>query len=432
MKYVSSSGLKAEAPHARTVDYIATLRRAMSDKAYALPEGSLRLPFDSELFEQSRTLAQRLAGPNLAYIVHIGIGGSSLGTRAIYEALNGTLDGYGSFLPKMIFADTCTPEFVADLTDILLEGVESKEEIIIVVASKGGTTTETIVNASLLASALEKKFGTINDRIVCITDPGSPLWEKGEKEGLHLLPIPKTVGGRFSVFSPVGMFSLLAAGIEADKILKSAGEMVSECVERGTESDAFRVALDILQRGNEGRVVFDLLLFHPELASFGAWYRQLFAESLGKDVTIGSLPASHRMVPMVSVATADLHSVEQLYLSAPNLFFRTIVRVNASHWGHDLFSDEHTFVSLVPGVSGHAPCQIMEAIYQGVRDTYRKRNVPFAEIELPDLSPETLGALMQFEMCVTMYLAHLLDVNAFDQPYVEGYKEEVRRILGSS
>lgn len=429
MKYVPSSESKAEAAHPRTVDYIATLRRAMSDKAYALPEGSLRIPFDNELFEQSRSLAQRLAGPNLNYIVHIGIGGSSLGTRAIYEALNGTLDGYGSFLPKMVFADTCAPEFVADLTEIILEEVESKEEIIIVVASKGGTTTETITNASLLVSALEKKFGTMNDRIVCITDHGSPLWEMGEKEGLHLLPIPKTVGGRFSVFSPVGMFSLLAAGIEADRILKGAGEMVSECVERGIESDAFRAALDILRQGNEGRVVFDLLLFHPELASFGGWYRQLFAESLGKDVTTKGVPASHHIVPTVSVATADLHSVEQLYLSAPNLFFRTIVRVSASHWGHDLFSDEHAFAPLVPGVSRHAPCQIMEAIHRGVRDTYQKRNISFAEIELPDLSLEALGALMQFEMCVVMYLAHLLDINAFDQPHVEEYKGEVHRIL---
>lgn len=436
MKYIRPQGIHPvegeEEIRLRAAGYVATMRRAMSDKKYDFPESSLRLPFDTALFEKTRTLAKSLAGPNLSYVIHIGIGGSSLGTKALYEAVSGTLDGYNTFLPKIIFADTCTPEFVADLTEIVTDEVSSKEEIIVVVASKGGTTTETITNASFLVNALEKKFGTMNDRIVCITDEGSLLWEAGKKEGFHLLPIPKTVGGRFSVFSPVGMFSLLAVGIDVDKILKGAGEEVAECVERGIESDAFRAALDIVYQENEGRKIFDTLLFHPELESFGAWYRQLFAESLGKDKKNDGTLATHHIVPSVSVATVDFHSTEQLYLSAPALFARTIVRVNASHWGHDLFPDEHVFAPLVPGVSGHAPCQIMEAMYLGVKGTYQKRGVSFAELELSDLSPESLGALFQFEMCVVMYVAYLLDINAFDQPHVEGYKEEVRGILINS
>lgn len=432
MKYIRPQGLvssKEEKMHARATDYAATMRAACSDKKYALPESSLRLPFDHELFEKSRRLADKLAGPNLSFVVVIGIGGSHLGTKAVYEAMCGTIDGHNSSLPKILFADTCAPEFLADLTDILIEEIGSKEEIIIAVVSKSGTTTETMVDASILVSALEKKFGTMSDRIVAITDEGSLLWDAGQKEGFHLLPIPKNVGGRFSVFSPVGMFPLLAVGMEADKLIKGAGEMVSECVERGGESDAFRMAENIIAEAHAGAIIFDLLLFHPELETFGKWYRQLFAESLGKDTTKDGKGATHRIVPSVSVGTADLHSIEQLFLSAPSLFARTIVRVNASHWGHNLFSDEHTFAPLAPGIGGHAPCQIMEAIYLGVKESYRAREVSFAEIELPDLSLQTMGALMQFEMCVVMYLAHLLDINAFDQPYVEGYKEAVRNIL---
>lgn len=415
----------------RAEDYAAVMRRAMSDKKYVLPEASLRLPFDRALFEESRVLADQLAGPNLLYVINIGIGGSSLGARAVYEAVCGSLDKHNSFFPKIIFADTCAPEFLADITGILMEETESKDDFLLVISSKSGTTTETMVNASSLVSALTRKYGAVNDRIVCITDENSPLWRESKKQEFHLLSIPKMVGGRYSVFSPVGIFPLLAVGVEAEELLRGAEDMVSEAVARGAESDAFHAAADILAQAARGAAVFDLFVFHPELEAFGKWYRQLFAESLGKGIAKDGAKTSHHLVPTASVGTADLHSVEQLYLADPSIFVRTIVRVNASHWGHDSTSGVKSFEDLAPGIAGHAPCQIMEAIYHGVKETYQKRGVSFAEIELPDLSLRTIGALLQFEMCMVMHLANLLNINAFDQPNVEEYKKAVKIILGS-
>jgi len=194
---------------ARAAEYVARMRLAMSDSAYMLPEASLRLPFDEELLKKSKNLATKLAGPKLSYILDIGIGGSNLAAKALYEATAGTMDAHTPFAPKMLFADTCSPELLADITELLLSEVSDKEEIIIIVASKSGTTTETITNASVLVSALEQKFGSLADRIVCITDQNSPLWVVGEKQKYHLLPVPKMVGGRFSVFSPAGVFPRL-------------------------------------------------------------------------------------------------------------------------------------------------------------------------------------------------------------------------------
>lgn len=136
----------------RVVEYVATMRLAMSDSAYTLPEASLRLPFDEALLKKSKILASKLAGPKLAYILDIGIGGSNLGAKALYEATAGTLDAHTPFAPKMLFADTCSPELLADTAEILLSEITEKEEIIIIVASKSGTTTETITNASILIS----------------------------------------------------------------------------------------------------------------------------------------------------------------------------------------------------------------------------------------------------------------------------------------
>ncbi len=431
MKYLSTTKRENQSQEelTRAIEYAATMRRAMSDNKYALPEASLRLPFDRALYEKSRALANKLAGQKLNYVLHIGIGGSNLGAKAVYEASFGTLDGHSPFAPKMIFADTCAPELLSDIAEILLSEVANKEEIIIIIASKSGTTTETIVNASILVSALEQKLGSLVSRIVCITDEGSPLWRVGEKEGFNLLHIPKMVGGRYSVFSPAGIFPILCMGLDGDLLLKGAQNVVDSCVELGAKSDAYRAALDIFMWSKEGALIFDMFLFQSELESVGKWYRQLFAESIGKNTTVDGTHATHRMVPTVSIGSTDLHSVEQMNLSDSSLLARILVRVNAPHWEHEFLAQERVFAPMVPGIAGRAPCQIMEAIYEGVKAAYRARGVRYSEIELSDTSLETIGAFLQFEMCMVMHLAHLLNINAFDQPNVEEYKQAVRQIL---
>lgn len=431
MKYQSSiQGEVTQGGH-RAGEYSAVLRRAMSDTSYSIPESALRLPFDKALFEKSKILAAKLSGPRLNYVVTIGIGGSSLGTKAVYEALFGTLDGFSHFAPKMLFAETCSPEYLSDLADILLSELTAKEEFIIIVTSKSGSTTETIVNASVLVSLLQNKFGSIADRIVCITNEGSPLWQTAETEGFNVLPIPKMVDGRFSVLSPVGIFPLLAIGLDAGKLLKGAQDIVDECVSSAEHSRAYRAARDIFTAQKNGVIIFDFFLFHPELESLGKWGRQLFGESLGKTTNKSGGATTHHIVPTVSIGSTDLHSIEQMFLAYPDLALRMLVRVNTIHWEHKILAPECVFAPLVPGLSGRAPCQVVDAIYSGVKETYQKRGVSFIELELPDISLETLGMMLQFEMCVVMYLADMLEINAFDQPNVEEYKTATRRILNN-
>lgn len=432
MKYqgCTNGALHSEIVTSRALEYVAKMRLAMSDSSYSTPEASLRLPFDEELLKKSKTIATKLAGPKLAYILDIGIGGSNLGAKALYEATAGTMDAHTPFAPKMLFADTCSPELLADLSELLLNEIDDKEEIIIIVASKSGITTETITNASVLVSTLEQKLGSLSDRIVCITDEKSPLWAVGEKQRYHLLPVPKMVGGRFSVFSPAGVFPLLCAGIEGEALMRGAQSVIHDAIERGTESSSFESAQDIISWHEKGAVVFDFFAFHPELESVGKWYRQLFAESIGKEKTIDGSLTTHRMVPTVSIGSTDLHSVEQMNLAQPNIFARLLVRAHAPHWEHQFLAEDKVFTPLVPGVSHRAPCEILDAIYKGVTETYQKRGASYGEIFLTDLDPESLGALMQFMMCTTMHLANILNINAFDQPNVEAYKEATRRILG--
>lgn len=430
MRYQGHMNEGADVANAEQVsEYVARMRLAMSDSAYELPEASLRLPFDEVLLKKSKTLAAKLAGPKLTYILDIGIGGSNLGAKALYEATAGVLDAHTPFAPKIIFADTCSPEVLSDISEVLLSEITEKEEIIIIVASKSGTTTETMTNASIIVSELEQKLGSLADRIVCITDENSPLWKVSEKQKYHLLPVPKMVGGRFSVFSPAGIFPLLCAGVEGEALMRGAQSVIDDTIDRGIEGDSFKAAQDIMTWHKKGAVVFDMFVFHPELESVGKWYRQLFAESIGKEKTIDGKATTHRMVPTVSIGSTDLHSVEQMNLAQPTVSARFLVRAHAPHWEHQFLAEDKIFAPLVPGLSHRAPCEVLDAIYKGVTETYQKRGVSYGEISLTDLDPETLGALLQFFMCTTMHLANLLRINAFDQPNVEMYKEATRKIL---
>lgn len=413
------------------VSYVSALQRAMNDESYMSPEASLRLPFDEILFDRSRVLSERLVGEKLDYILHIGIGGSNLGARALYEATMGTFDAGVSSAPKMFFADTCEPGFLAGITSMLLSEISEKEEIIIIVASKSGTTTETVVNASVLVSALENKLGSLAERIVCITDEDSALWRIAEEHHYHVLPVPKNVSGRFSVFSPLGMFPLLCLGVDGEALLRGAKMMVRDCVEGEDTSDSFLLAQDIVRWSKKGITLFDFFAFHPELETVGKWYRQLLAESLGKSTAINGEPTAYRIVPSVSIGSTDLHSAEQMYMANPALAARILIRAHAPFGERQLLVKDKIFAPLVSETQNRTPSEIFDAVYRGVIDAYRARGVQFGEVVLDNLDPETLGALLQFFMCATMHLANLLQVNAFDQPDVEVYKKAMRKILSA-
>ncbi len=172
----------------------------------------------------------------------------------------------------------------------------------------------------------------------------------------------------------------------------------------------------------KGRRIYDLFLFNIRLEALGKWFRQLLAESLGK----GQLKAG--LVPMVSVGPADLHSVGQLYLAGLANQFTTFVFVSSAKINLNV-PKEGFLGKLAPAQSGKEAGEISAAIFEGVKRAYGKRGLPFVEIELSELSPFAIGEFMQFKMIEVVLLAKLLGVNAYDQPNVELYKEETRKIL---
>lgn len=407
--------------------YTEKLREVVEEGGYEPPEASLNLPDDKKMLSSIRTIAdEKTAEGELHYVILVGIGGSNLGAMAAYEAIVGTLDAHiGDRLPKIIFADTVSPTLIAQVERIV-ESMDDPREILVNVVSKSGGTTETVAHFEVLYRLFSKKFGdAAADRFVLTTDSGSKLWNVGEAHGMSTLSVPEKVGGRFSVFSPVGLFPLFLAGVDVEDFLAGAKAMRDRCL--GDDNIALASAALTFAHYEDDIKINNSFFFNPELESVGKWYRQLMGESIGKEKDLEGNVVRAGITPIVSIGSADLHSMAQLYFGGPKDKFTSFIFAPQEKNGLDL--PKETEFDLVDGISGKSYAQIMDAIIKGVKAAYRNNNLPYVDVGLEDASESSVGQFMQFKMIEMMYLAKLMNVNAFDQPNVEDYKKETKKIL---
>jgi len=395
---------------------------------YSSHEHLIRLPRDSKIFTRAQSAADKYKTDHLKYVVVIGIGGSNLGAKAVYDALRGQLDYLGAGHPKMLFADTISESFLEDMMALFLRTLTKSNEIVINLVSKSGATTESVANFELLYQALHARFPDISSRIVVTTDFESGLWHEAHRLGFDLLTIPKEVGGRYSVFSSVGTFPLLLAGVDVTTLRLGASEMLSLCVSDDVEENpALRSAQLMYDAMHHGASMYNIFLFNPEMESLGKWERQLIGESLGKEKDIDGNVVHAGITPIVSVGSTDLHSMAQLYFGGPRDKFTVLVHAPSCASLH--LPENGLFEGLVAGLPMKTPDDIMQAIIGGVRSAYEKNSLPFMEVQFETLSPRCLGAYLMWRMITVMYLAKLLRVNAFDQPNVEDYKITTKELL---
>lgn len=405
----------------RLESYRVHLAEIAESIGYEKPESSLQLPEDSALLKHVQKVAKRLHSPTLQYVIMIGIGGSNLGTQAVYEAIAGSMNLLVDRLPKLLFLDTVTDEKMTAVTRVM-EQLTSKNDFLVVVISKSGTTTETIANMEVLRAFTDAQFGDAHDRFVLITDQESKLWNAGQEHHMESLGIPASVGGRYSVFSAVGLLPLSLCGIDVEELLAGARLAVTDGVsdDLSKNSSIISACLNYLHI-QKHRNIHNTFLFSPKFEALGKWYRQLMAESLGKD--------GKGMTPIVSIGSTDLHSQAQLYFAGPDDKFTNLI---FSFTGpvHTVPA-QLTAPGLVADIQNTSLERIMQAIYGGVKSTYEKIQRPYVEIDLERADAKELGYYLQFRMLEMMYLGKLLNVNAFDQPAVELYKTITRDLLKS-
>lgn len=415
--YRDTCGLDEEEV-SKTVDsldeYRKHLQAVIKKGGYDSNESSVNLPSDTKNISLVKSAALKVKTNRLKYIIDIGIGGSNLGTKAVYDALHGFFDHVEpDRYPKMFFADTVNPAFLTGLSAFLKEKVKHAEEVVVNIISKSGSTTETVVNAEIVIRALSQLTG-LEKRIIITTDEGSKLEEAAKAKKYFVLYLPKLVGGRYSVMSAVGLFPLAVAGIDIDGLTRGA------LVARDNLQGSLLSAVILYLQYTKGKTINDNFFFHGELESLGKWYRQLMGESIGKD--------EKGITPIVSIGSTDLHSVAQLYYGGPKDKMTTFVRAAVTKKDITVPSPV-SFTGLVEHIDAKPVSSVMSAIEQGVKISYGNEDMPFTELVLEEISTHELGFYMQFKMIEMMFLGKLLKVNAFDQPHVELYKTEMKKIL---
>ncbi|MEZ4103830.1 MAG: hypothetical protein R3B60_00930 [Candidatus Paceibacterota bacterium] len=414
------------------VPYIEDLKEIAKKNTYEADESSINLPFNDELLSVVKQMVAEKTNEKLRYIFIVGIGGSNLGTKAVYDALYETEDVLEQARPKMIFVDTTNTKVLRIYIDELIPTIKSTEEYLLVTISKSGGTTETIANTEILQNTFLQKFGdTSLNRLVVITDENSKYWQVSIEKKLTTLTLPEKVGGRYSVFSAVGMFPLAALGFDIESFQKGARDMREICLEIDFfKNPAVQSATILANAFESGKIINDNFIFNSELESLGKWYRQLLGESIGKEYDKDGKVVRAGLTPTVSIGSTDLHSVGQLYLGGPDDKITTFI-YSIDKSNDVKIPENRTFSSVVEMINDSSVADIMSAILEGTKIAYNNKQLPFMEIQLETLNPYELGAFMQFKMVEVMYLGKLLNVNPFDQPNVESYKIETKKILQS-
>lgn len=479
------------------VDYLKpTIEYMKHSKNYINEYASLNAIDDEQIIEDCLNVVEELKGVDA--LVVIGIGGSNLGTLAIYDALKHTK----SDLKTLLFADTTDSLMLKSIISQMKSLVFEGKQVALNVISKSGTTTETLANFYVLYDALkqieeeyeqskksiedsksqevdEKEYDgneksenleesenekenqnedevnnetnkeeksseesnesfnenlqiqklPLDKRIIITTDKGSKLYILGRQREYHVLSIPKLVGGRYSVFSNVGIFPLMFSGIEVGNILDGAKDIKSQCLKPTNQNPALVSAASLYLAQKRGQRIVNIFVFSSQLFNIGQWYRQLFAESLGKKMNANnSKEVRTGMIPTCSVGSTDLHSVAQLYLGGPNMTYHQFITIKEVE---DIIISKipSGFELLLPSIFEKSVHTIMGAIYGGVEQAFINEKIPFDGFHMEHLNEYTLGTLMQFKMIEVMFLAKLWGINAFDQPSVELYKEETRKLL---
>ncbi|MCL5875914.1 MAG: hypothetical protein M1114_05575 [Candidatus Dependentiae bacterium] len=385
---------------------------------------------DSALINEVKDLVDAKKKLRPTILLVIGIGGSNLGTLAIQQALYGVL--YNEYQPdiKIYYLDTIDSDYTNDILLLTQQALEKDETVLLNVISKSGTTTETIVNFEIFLDLFKSYYeDEYKHYIIVTTDHGSTLWQLAQEEQFATLTIPKKLGGRYSVFSAVGLFPLKMIGVDIDQLISGAQAAIPSSLNTDIlKNSAALSAAHIFAHYQEQIAIHNFFIFSVDLQGIGAWYRQLMGESIGKSELRSGEKAPVGILPTTSIGSTDLHSMVQFYLAGPNNSYTTFLSVETNKSAL-IVPKQDRFETIVQNIQNKQLSKIMSAILQGVFQAYQEKNRPFSTSILQEKSAYCIGQLLQLKMFEIVYLAFLLEISPFDQNEVELYKKATRKIL---
>ncbi len=349
-------------------------------------------------------------------MVVIGIGGSYLGAKALIESVCPPKQR-----EKIVFAgfDIC-----GSALQELIEKLETRDFSVNVI-SKSGTTTEPAIAFRMIESLLLRKYGPEGaaKRVICTTDKDKgALRQIATQRGYRSFVIPRDVGGRFSVLSPVGLLPAAMAGVDIRRLLEGAleqKEIVSRKDMNSNPACLYAAVRNALWR--KGKVTEIFSVFENPLRYVAEWWKQLFGESEGKQGK-GIFPAG-------CVFSTDLHSMGQFVQEGNRNIFETFLIARKGEPKPEVPREDDDADGL-NYIAGMSVDEVNKRAYEATAKAHCEGGVPNSTIFIEERSAFCLGALFYFLETAVAVSGYVLGVNPFDQPGVEAYKKEMFRLLG--
>lgn len=382
---------------------------------------NLPLDIDDSMIDECNRIAKKWEGA-VDVVVVIGIGGSYLGAKCAIEALSHSFSasGMGNGYPQIVFAGNgLCQEYFSDLMEFL-----STRTYAVIVISKSGTTTEPAIAFRFLKEDVEKRFGKAiaRERIVTITDARSGALRKlSDQEKYSSFYIPDSVGGRYSVLTPVGLLPIAVAGFDVAGLAKGARIARQKFTSNDVKNLAIRYAAVRNALYLSGKKIEMFINFNPKLHYFSEWLKQLYGESLGK---------KHKGIfPAAADFTTDLHSMGQYIQDGERLLFETAILENGGRnkMKIDSMPDD---IDGLNYLTGRTMEDVNKAAAEGTRKAHVDGGVPNIVFEIDSLNEVTLGEMFYFFEISCAIDGYVLGVNPFDQEGVEEYKKNLFTLLG--
>lgn len=399
------------------------------ERAAAGELGFLDLPHAHELADTIQQLADGF-GQWFTDVVVLGIGGSSLGTILLRDALLGAgwnerSDEARDFRPRLHVVDNPDPTSVL----ALLERIDLRRTLVITV-SKSGSTAETMALYLIFRERLLQvvEAESLRGHLLFITDPEAGVLRRiAEREGIPTLPVPSNVGGRFSVLSPVGLLPAAICGIDIAALLRGAAEIEAACRTHELHHNPAGALATLLHAADTelGHPIQVLMPYTDRLKPLTFWFQQLWAESLGKrrgDEGVGP-------TPLPAVGATDQHAQVQLFMEGPadkvTVFVATDpppdpLTVPALH------SDEEALAYL----GGHTLAELLDTERRATTEALRRVGRPSMTLEVGTVDAEGLGALILLLEAATVHAGALYGVDPLNQPGVELGKRLTYGLMG--
>jgi glucose-6-phosphate isomerase len=409
-------------------DVQAEVRRRRSQGEY----GFYGLGDQAPAVQQIRRFAEGV-GQAFDHVLVLGIGGSALGMKALLNALKrpswNELDDEGrEFFPRLTVLDNVDPTSVAEA----LRRMDPRRALVNVISKSGGTA-ETMAQYLVVRQWLEQAIGSAATRhLVFTTDPKKgALRDIAEREGIAALEVPPQIGGRFSVLSPVGLLPAALVGIDIEGLLAGA----RQALVRAEQDDLLRnpaalwAALHWAADATMGARIHVLMPYTDRLREFGEWFRQLWAESLGKAKDRRGQPVHVGPTPLGAVGPTDQHSQVQLFMEGPYDKVVTFIAL-------DRFPEDVTIPSregLPPDLAylaGHSLAELLQAEYQATAAALSRMGRMNCSLHLPELTAAALGEAIMFFQLATGYAGVWYGIDPFDQPGVELGKQLTFAAMG--